>query len=192
MNEKIQNIVSDQINKLTNYLDVLEKNGLEIKTIDIDDSYLDENFRSTQTFSKCAKFKNLYDSFPKKKPVLYWFTFDVKKFKGDTLGQAFKNINGLINTRKISEIPKTQRESSGTLYVGKVIDKFHYRFVNHLGHSVSDKTASLQLTYWYNAASYGNLKLNYIVLEEDMKTLIGVLEIELAKKLKPIIGSHKN
>lgn len=192
MEEKIQNIVSDQINKLKNYLDILENKGLDIKTIDIDSSYLAEDYRKAQTFSKCKKFKDLYNSLPKNKPVLYWFTFNVEKLKSDTLEQIFKNINELINTRKIAEIPKIQRESTGTLYVGKVKDKFHYRFVNHLGHSVNDKTASLQLTYWYNASIYGNLKLNYIVLEEEMKTLVGILEIELAKKLKPIIGSHKN
>jgi hypothetical protein len=192
MNDIINNIVSDQINKLTNYFDILNKNGLEIKTIDIDSSYLAENYRKTQTFSKSAKFKNLYDNLPKNKPVLYWFTFDVEKLKNDTLEQAFKDINETIKIRKTAEVPKTQRESRGTLYVGKVKDKFHYRFVNHLGHSVNDKTGSLQLSYWYNATIYGNLKLNYIVFEEEMKTLIGVLEIELAKKLKPILGSHKN
>ncbi|KAF2335385.1 hypothetical protein [Flavobacterium ginsenosidimutans] len=192
MNHTIREIVSDQINKLNTYLDLIEKNGLEIKTIDIDRSYLAENYRKTQTFSKCINFKDLYDSLPKNKPVLYWFTFDIEKLKSENLEKALKKIEEITKSRKVSEVPKARRECKGTLYVGKVKDKFHYRFVNHLGHSINDKTGSLQLTYWYDPLIYGNLQLNYIVLEQEMKTLIGILEIELAKKLKPILGSHKN
>lgn len=192
MKETIQEIIGDQINKLSTYLDAIEKNGLEVKSIDIDSTYLAENFRQTQTFSKCREFKALYESLPKNKPVLYWFSFDTEKLKNETLQHALESISGLTRKRKIAEIPKIQRESNGTLYVGKVKDKFHYRFVNHLGHSVNGETGSLQLTYWYDTLLYGYLKLNYIVLEEEMKTLIGVLEIELAKKLRPVLGSHKN
>ncbi|AXB57692.1 hypothetical protein [Flavobacterium fluviale] len=192
MKETIQEIIGDQINKLSTYLDAIEKNGLEVKSIDIDSTYLAENYRQTQTFSKCTELKSLYNSLPKNKPVLYWFSFEREKLNDYTLQQALESISGHTGERKIAEIPKIQRKSSGTLYVGKVKDKFHYRFINHLGHSVNGKTGSLQLTYWYNPLLYGNLKLNYIVLEEEMKTLIGILEIELAKKLKPVLGSHKN
>ncbi|MFD2943268.1 hypothetical protein [Flavobacterium notoginsengisoli] len=192
MEEIIQNILGDQIDKLTAYFDDLAKNGLEIKSIDIDSTHLAECYRQTKTFSTCREFKGLYDSLPKNKPVLYWFSFDTEKLKNETLQQALGSINGLVQKRKTAEIPKIPRESCGTLYVGKVKDKFHYRFVNHLGHSVNAKTGSLQLTYWYDTLLYGNLKLNYIVLEPEMKTLIGILEIELAKKLKPVLGSHRN
>lgn len=192
MKEKIQGIATNQINILQKYIDTLNNSDLVINTIEIDSSYLAGNYRNTQTFSKCKKFKKLYDALPKKSPVLYWFTFDPEKLKTDSLRQLFDDIKGKTKDRKFAEIPKTLRECNGTLYVGKVIDKFHYRFVNHLGHSVSGKTASLQLTYWYDTLKYGNLKLNYIVLEEEMKTQLGVFEILLAKELKPIVGSHKN
>ncbi|WP_289658330.1 hypothetical protein [Flavobacterium panacagri] len=102
MKETIQNIVNNQINKLTAYLDALAKNDLEVKSIDIDSSYLAENFRQTQTFSKCTEFKDLYDSLPKNKPVLYWFSFDTSKLKNETLQQALASINGLIENRKIA------------------------------------------------------------------------------------------
>ncbi|OXB03342.1 hypothetical protein B0A81_18600 [Flavobacterium plurextorum] len=192
MKETIQNIIGDQINKLNAYLEAIEKNGLKIQSIDIDSTYLAENYRQTQTFSKCTEFKSLNESLPKNKPILYWFSFDTEKLNNESMLQALESIRGLAGKRKIAELPKIQRESSGTLYVGKVKDKFHYRFVNHLGHSVNGETGSLQLTYWYDTLLYGNLKLNYIVLEEEMKPLIGILEIELAKKLKPLLGSHKN
>ena len=190
MKGKIQNIVDDQINKLTKCIEALK--DLEIKTIDIDSTYLRENYRKAKTFSKCVKFKDIYNSLPKKNPVLYWFTFDTEKLNDEMLLQIFSEIREKTKGRKLSELSKTLRLSKGTLYVGKVKKDFHYRFVNHLGHSVNNDTASLQLTYWYDALKYGSLKLNYIVLEEDMKTLISVLEIELAKELKPIIGSHNN
>lgn len=186
------NIVSDQINKLERCIDSIKRNDLEIKSINIDNSYLAENFRKTQTFSKSENFKDLYNLLPKKVPVLYWFTYDSTKINNDSLDQLFDAISEIPKDRKFAEIPSSRRKSSGVLYVGKVTDKFHYRFVNHLGHSVSGRTGSLQLTYWFNTERYGNLKLNFIVFNEDMKTLLGVLEIELAKELKPIVGSHKN
>ncbi|RVT71197.1 hypothetical protein EOD40_17455 [Flavobacterium sufflavum] len=189
---KLQDIVDDQINKLKRCIDAIKGNDLEVKTIEIDSSYLNEKYRKTQTFSKCANFKDLYDSLPKKVPVLYWLTYDATKLENDSLNQLFEKISKIPKERKFTEIPSSRRKSSGVLYVGKVIDKFHYRFVNHLGHSVSDRTGSLQLTYWYDTERYGNLKLNYIVFKEEMKSLLGVLEIELAKELKPIVGSHKN
>ncbi|HSD07642.1 hypothetical protein [Flavobacterium sp.] len=192
MKKKIHDIVGDQINKLNKCIDTLKDSDLKIKTIEIDSSFLAENYIKSKTFSKCEIFKDLYESLPKKEPVLYWFTYDVEKLKSDSLEQVFADARHKTNGRKFSEIPKILRESNGTLYVGKVKDKFHYRFVNHLGHSVNDKTGSLQLAYWYKPEDFGNLKLNYIVFSEEMKTLLGVLEIELAKELKPIVGSHKN
>lgn len=192
MKKKIHDIVADQINKLNKCIDTLKDSDLEIITIDIDSSFLAENYKKTQSFSKCENFKELYKSLPKNDPVLYWFTYDAKKLKSDSLEQIFVDIRQKTKERKFAEIPKVLKESNGTLYVGKVKDKFHYRFINHLGHSVNDQTGSLQLAYWYNTELYGNLKLNYIVFSKEMKTLLGVLEIELAKELKPIVGSHKN
>lgn len=192
MKKKIHDIVGDQINKLNKCIEALNNNNLEIKTIDIDSHFLAKDYQKKRTFSKCEIFKDLYESLPKKEPVLYWFTYDIDKLKSNSLEQLFVEVRQKTKKRKFAEIPKVRRESSGTLYVGKVKDKFHYRFVNHLGHSVNDETGSLQLSYWYDTELYGNLKLNYIVFSEEMKTLLGVLEIELAKELKPIVGSHKN
>jgi hypothetical protein len=192
MKENINDIVGSQITKLQTYLKAIKDNALEIKTIDIDSSYLTENYRGSQTFSKSENFKDLYDGLVKDKPVLYWFTLDADKFSNDSTQLNIQEIKESTKGRKMAYLPEKYRDSSGTLYVGKVKDKFHYRFVNHLGHSVNEKTGSLQLTYWYDTELYGNLKLNYIVLDKEMDILLGVLEIELAKKLMPLIGSHKN
>jgi hypothetical protein len=191
MINKITSLIEKQILNLQSCLQELNNSEL-IKTIDINESHLHETFRSAKKFSKSKEFNELYKSLCKDKPVLYWFTFDKEKFKEEELKFDFEYIK--INTagRGLSFLPKTYNRNSNTLYVGKVKKNFHYRFVNHLGHSVNNKTVSLQLTYWYDVTKYGNLKLNYIVLDKGMEALISVLEVELAKELMPIIGSHKN
>jgi len=191
MINKITSLIEEQIVNLQYCLQELNNNEL-VKTIDIDDRHLDKSFRSAKLFSKSEDFKELYKSLCKDKPVLYWFTFDKDKFDKEKLEFDFESIKLDTKDRGLSFLPKIYHQSYNTLYVGKVKKNFHYRFVNHLGHSVNNKTTSLQLTYWYKASKYGNLKLNYIVLDEKMEALISVLEVELARYLKPIIGSHKN
>ncbi|WP_170062701.1 hypothetical protein [Polaribacter filamentus] len=48
----------------------------------------------------------------------------------------------------------------------------------------------MQLFHWYKPELYGDLKLNYIVFEENMKHLIVILEKQLAKELQPLIGKY--
>ena len=48
----------------------------------------------------------------------------------------------------------------------------------------------MQLFHWYNPEVYGDLKLNYIVFNEEMKHLILMLEKELARDLQPLIGRY--
>jgi hypothetical protein len=62
--------------------------------------------------------------------------------------------------------------------------------VTHLVYSQSPKTAGMQLFHWYKPEIFGDLKLNYIVFEENMKHLIVILEKQLAKELQPLIGKY--
>ena len=48
----------------------------------------------------------------------------------------------------------------------------------------------MQLFHWYQPVLYGNIKLNYIVFEPNMKHLIIILEKQLANELKPLIGTY--
>ena len=59
-----------------------------------------------------------------------------------------------------------------------------------MGYSVSEKTASMQLFHWYDVSRFGNIKVKYIVFDNDMKYLITALEKELALELKPLIGRY--
>ena len=57
--------------------------------------------------------------------------------------------------------------------------------------SKSQQTAGLQLFHWYNIAEgLPPLNLKYIVFEEEMEDLIAVLELDLARVLKPILGRY--
>jgi hypothetical protein len=194
--ETLKSIIEEQFDALSNCLKAINNNELEVKSITITDEHLDKKFNASKKFSKPEYFKDLYAGLEKKNPVLYWFTIDTEKFNKESFLKFYeKRVERLVkktDNKRMAYIPEKPRDFSKTLYVGKVIDKFQYRFVNHLGHNVDKNTASLQLTCWYNAKLFGNLKFNYIVLDPKMKSLIGVLEIELAKKLMPLIGSHKN
>ena len=57
--------------------------------------------------------------------------------------------------------------------------------------SKSQQTAGLQLFHWYNIAEgLPPLNLKYIVFEEEMEDLIAVLELDLGRVLKPILGRY--
>jgi len=65
------------------------------------------------------------------------------------------------------------------------------RLITHLGYSTSTQTAGLRLFHWYNVTEgLPSLKLNYIVYEREMEDLISILELDLARELKPILGRY--
>ena len=74
------------------------------------------------------------------------------------------------------------------MYVDKVEIGFWGRLVTHLDYNQSPKTAGMQLFHWYKPELYGDIKLNYIVFDDDIKHLI--LEKQLAKDLKPLVGKY--
>ena len=131
-----------------------------------------------------------------KRPVLYWFVL-TSSDNNKAIRDAFINDyrepikkGSITPYRNTSSYKKAYSSTSTTLYVGKVEIGFWGRLVTHLGYSQSPKTAGMQLFHWYKPELYGNLKLNYIVFEENMKHQIIILEKQLAKKLQPLIGRY--
>ncbi|MCH3885681.1 hypothetical protein [Tenacibaculum aquimarinum] len=132
----------------------------------------------------------------KNKPILYWFELSSSN-KNKLLREKYINYRESIkkeflatNYRNTSSYKSKFEPSSTTLYVGKVEKGFWGRLVTHLGYNQSKKTAGMQLFHWYDVALFGELKLNYIEFEPEMKHLISVLEKKLAKELKPLIGKY--
>ncbi|MDN3673023.1 hypothetical protein QWY99_08160 [Flavobacterium branchiarum] len=140
----------------------------------------------------CEKQKNIFSDLisSKKKPILYWFSIDEKLTNATYIREKYKNFKDLKSNRSSASYKVALDSNSKTLYVGKVKKDFHLRLVTHLGYSKNENTAGMQLFHWYNPEEFGDITLNYIVFNEDMSDLITILEMELARELKPIIGKY--
>lgn len=198
--------IKEELNK---YKQVLEK---QIEKLSINEPIIiDENFLfNKENKSKEAKAsmgsKNKLDKI-KNSPVLYWITFEneactkaavynlysktvenlPKEFK---TGKEFYSEKELTSRRVFSSY-KSKNEhdfTTQTLYVGKVENNIWGRLAVHSGWGTSPKTAGLQLRYWYDFQSHGNLTFNYIVFDNQLKYFVEVLEKELRDKLNPLLG----
>lgn len=85
---------------------------------------------------------------------------------------------------------KRYDEYSKCLYVGKVKKTVWGRVIQHLGFYKVAKTQGLQLFEWARDLDL-KLKMHVYEFEEDMCDLVSIMELELARKKKPIIGKHR-
>lgn len=193
MIKKIEQYISNSIDILENALSKVELSK-QSQSISIDNKYFDKKFIHNINISEyIEEFKALKDI---KNPVLYWFELQTSN-NNKAIRDHFINDyrtplkQGLKKPyRNTSSYKTTYNPETTTLYVGKVEIGFWGRLVTHLGYNQSPKTAGMQLFHWYNPKKFGNLKLNYIVFDEDMKHLIIILEKQLATELKPLIGRY--
>ena len=187
---------------ITNFLNNRIENSLEIlkmsltKEKHINSLAINETFFNTLYFDndirKSEQLKDVFDQLKKiKSPVLYWFEIDDTKITAEKIRILYTEHLVKKSNRAISSYKKDYDKNSKTLYVGKVKTGFWGRLITHLGYHKSNQTAGLQLFHWYNIAEgLPILKLNYIVYEREMEDLISVLELDLARKLKPILGRY--
>jgi hypothetical protein len=138
------------------------------------------------------EYKLMFDKIKEfNKPVVYWFEIE-SAHSGNEIYDMMKNYRNSEIKRNSPALKKTYDVNSRILYVGKVKKDFRGRIFVHLGYYHVVATAGLQLSHW---AKECGLKLNLHVIElpltsgtEDLATLY---EIELAKRLKPLVGKHK-
>lgn len=135
------------------------------------------------------KFKPIFDDLRKMSgPCLYCF----EVISNQTTDEIISNIKAYSlreNPRSTPAI-KTQIPDSRFLYVGKVKRHMWGRVIQHLGFFKTAGTQGLQLFYWAQQLELC-LKLTVLEFEPDMSELMGVLENDLARRLKPILGKHK-
>lgn len=165
-------------------------NSKEVKSIMLDNSFFDSRYFENDIRKLELKkvFDNLQDI---KLPVLYWFEIDTNFINAKKIRTLYLDYLEQKTNRKVSSYKKSFDENSKTLYVGKVKTGFWGRLITHLGYHKSCQTAGLQLYHWCNSANgLPALKLNYIVFEREMEDLISILELELARELKPILGKY--
>lgn len=182
-------------NRIENSLEILklslfkkkEINSLSINETFFNSIYFDHDIRDSE------QLKGVFDKLKLiKKPVLYWFEIDETKINAEQVRSLYIEHLAKKTNRAISSYKKKlPDENSKTLYVGKVKTGFWGRLITHLGYHKSNQTAGLQLFHWYNIAEgLPVLKLNYIIFEREMEDLISVLELDLARELKPILGRY--
>lgn len=154
-------------------------------------SSFDNVYCQKSNITTCVEHQNIFSDLIKlkKRPILYWFSIDDKTINATRLREKYIEFKDLKSKRNSASY-KALDSNSKTLYVGKVKKDFHLRLVTHLGYSKNENTAGMQLFHWYNPEEFGNLTLNYIVFNEEMSDLITILEMELARELKPIIGKY--
>lgn len=121
-------------------------------------------------------------------PCLYYFEIISDNLTSEIVNKI-KEYSNTENSKSIPAIKKTIVESK-ILYVGKVKRHFWGRLIQHLGYYKVNRTQGLQLFYWAKELNL-NLKLTVFEFEPEMINLMEVLENELAKQLKPILGKHK-
>lgn len=191
MKEIINTIISDSIEKLKANL----SSEIDIKSIPIDQKFFDEKYMKSVNITKeLSEFNKLLKI---NQPVLYWFEFDTTKVSKEVLRAKYESYRNKFvkdynhkEYRNTAAVKKDYRECTNILYVGKVKNGFWGRLVTHLGYNISVKTAGMQLFHWFEPIKYGDLRLNYWVLNDDMNNLIALLEIELAQQLNPLIGKY--
>lgn len=121
-------------------------------------------------------------------PCLYYFEILSENLSSEIISKI-KEYADSENSKSIPAIKKTIPDSK-ILYVGKVKRHFWGRLIQHLGYYKVDRTQGLQLYYWTKELNL-NLKLVVYEFEPEMINLMEVLENDLAKHLKPILGKHK-
>ncbi|MBS1535265.1 MAG: hypothetical protein JST78_09320 [Bacteroidetes bacterium] len=163
-----------------------EVNSLHINGTYFNKLYFDNDIRES------AQLKDVFDQLKQiKNPVLYWFEIDETKINANAVRQLYTEYLVKKTNRAISSYKKDFDINSRTLYVGKVKTGFWGRLITHLGYHKSSQTAGLQLYHWYKVQEgMPPLKLNYMVFEREMEDLISILELDLARELKPILGRY--
>ncbi|MFA9188215.1 hypothetical protein AAGV33_09260 [Flavobacterium sp. FBOR7N2.3] len=121
-------------------------------------------------------------------PCLYYFEITSDNLSSEIVSRIRK-YSISENSKSIPAI-KSKIVESKILYVGKVKRHFWGRLIQHLGYYKVNRTQGLQLFYWAKELNL-NLKLTVFEFDADMINLMEVLENDLAKHLKPILGKHK-
>lgn len=152
-------------------------NCTDLEDFNYNDITLSEKY--TEMFSEL---KNLSG------PCLYYFEILSENLSSEIVDKI-KEYSNTENSKSIPAIKKTIPESK-ILYVGKVKRHFWGRLIQHLGYYKVNRTQGLQLYYWTKELNL-NLKLVVYEFEPNMTNLMEVLENDLAKHLKPILGKHK-
>lgn len=185
---ELNNIIKEIAKHAAKPLHDVSENGVKtIYEFEIECSFLDDY--NNRDIRKSDSFKNLFVDLKKiEGPVLYYWEVT----SNHTSAEIVERIKKYANSENSKAIPAIKKNYpiSKNLYVGKVKKHIWGRFVQHLGFYKVQRTQGLQLFYWAKELCLG-LKVTVLEFEPDMINLMDVLEREMAKELKPILGKHR-
>ena len=184
MEMKIKEISGNAVTPLLN----VSKNGAKrTKEFHIKCSEL-EDFNHID-ITDSDKYKSMFSELKEMTgPCLYYFEITSNNLTAEII-KKIKEYSSTENSKSIPAIKSTIPESK-ILYVGKVKRHFWGRLIQHLGYYKVNRTQGLQLYYQTKELNL-NIKLTVLEFEPEMINLMEVLENDLAKHLKPILGKHK-
>lgn len=185
MIEQIKNISIDKAESLLNFT----RTNIQVYSIFIDCENL-KDYNSID-IRKSIEYKQVFDNLNdiKNYPVLYWFEIENTNIEAKQIVNAINEYSKSGN-KAVPAIKKSYEPNSKILYVGKVKRNFNGRLIQHLGFYKINNTQGLQLFYWAGKIKL-KLKLNYIVFDNSLENLMPLFEIEIAKKIKPIVGKMR-
>lgn len=181
--QNIKNTSFNAINSLNSVCENGSKGGetFIINCVDLEDyNILD--------ITKSPKYRDLFDKLKMMQngPAIYVFEI-TSNHKASEIVNSIRNIN---IERPIPAIRKKIFEDSKILYVGKVVECFWGRLIQHLGFHKHKNSQGLQLFYWAKELKL-ELSITVLEFESNSKDLMPLFENALAKELKPILGKHK-
>jgi len=125
-------------------------------------------------------------------PAVYWIEIK-SEHSAEQIRTGYQNLKMIIGDRKIPAINKHYDKESKILYVGKGKFLLAGRMYIHLGYEQRPVMQGLNLCRWdYTGELTGlQLQLNIIYLPKNLEMLASVLELKIARKLRPILGKHR-
>jgi hypothetical protein len=193
----IKDLMVESVNKGRSFYDnIVDKGGFHHYELPID--CLDLVDREDKISEKSRKhslpeslkisffrpFDLLIDSI-NSKSCLYFFEFH--DISAEVIYNAYKISDNKDRNR--SGLKEKPDFNTDVLYVGKVKKNIGARLSTHFGYAHS-KTGGLQLKYWAKDIKM-KLTVHLIVFDENIGDFINPLELELTKKLNPLIGKSK-
>jgi hypothetical protein len=136
-----------------------------------------------------ARYKPMFDELSSFKcPILYWFEI-VSSTSTEAIIKSIVKYNRGMVLQKVPAMRSKLYHGTTILYVGKVVNNFHLRVLNHFGYS-SRKTQGLQLHHWSKGMNL-ILQLHVYTFKTELAPLMTVIERGVADRLKPLLGQHK-
>ena len=189
--QKMENFIKTKSSEIScAFAEIAIQGYKHILTFEIDSTKLSSDYATNINITKDGDFVEMFEKLQAftDLPAIYFFGINKEIDYNEV-------INAIEVTSSANDLnfPANNKNNvnNGILYVGKVKSCAWGRLIQHLGYHQNQKSHGLQIDYWAKMISKP-LKLTYTIMffDKNIANFIEILETELAKKYKPIIGKH--